>query len=184
MTIWKGKLKTEFCILVDYFYLPEFFNVLAIGQKYLSFFPPSFFNRATWSNNFSKFSYVNNFSVDYTCLYINWANTPLCIIPGYTFNFETTCKKARLIKVAIFFWCSVSINLPWFQRRSNKINTILYIAFENIANHTKYKKPNVPIIFIFSDWILIKQIIIFSTPFCCWRKQIFERMLPWGMSNA
>ena len=38
-------------------------------------------------------------------------------------------------------------------------------------------------IFIFSDLILIKQIIVSSTPFCCWGKQIFERMLPGGMSN-
>ena len=38
-------------------------------------------------------------------------------------------------------------------------------------------------IFIFSDWILIKQIIVSSTPFCCWGKQIFENMLPEGTSN-
>ena len=35
--------------------------------------------------------------------------------------------------------------------------------------------------FKFSDWILIKQIIASSTPFCCWGKQIFERMLPGGV---
>ena len=39
------------------------------------------------------------------------------------------------------------------------------------------------VIFIFSDWIWIKQMIVPSTPFCCWKKQIFERMLPWVMSN-
>ena len=39
------------------------------------------------------------------------------------------------------------------------------------------------VIFIFSDWILIKQIIVSSTPFCCWGKQIFERMMSRGMSN-
>ena len=44
MAIWKDKLKTEFCILVDYLYWPEFFNILAIGQNYLSFYPPSVFN--------------------------------------------------------------------------------------------------------------------------------------------
>ena len=44
MTIWKDKLKIELCILVDYSYQPEFFNILAIGQKYLSFYQPSFFN--------------------------------------------------------------------------------------------------------------------------------------------
>ena len=39
------------------------------------------------------------------------------------------------------------------------------------------------VIFVFSDWILIKQIIVSSTPFCYWGKEIFERMLPGGMSN-
>ena len=39
------------------------------------------------------------------------------------------------------------------------------------------------VIFIFSDSILIKQIIVSSTPLCCWGKQIFERMVPGGMSN-
>ena len=36
------------------------------------------------------------------------------------------------------------------------------------------------VIFRFSDWILIKQIIISSIYFRCWGKQIFERMLPGG----
>ena len=40
------------------------------------------------------------------------------------------------------------------------------------------------VIFIFSDWVMIKQIIVSSTPFYCWGKQIFERMLPGGMSNS
>ena len=44
MTIWKGILKTKLCIFVDYSYLPEFFNMLAIGQKYLSIYSPYFFN--------------------------------------------------------------------------------------------------------------------------------------------
>ena len=34
------------------------------------------------------------------------------------------------------------------------------------------------VIFIFSDWSLIKLIIISSTPFCCWGEKIFERMPP------
>ena len=38
-------------------------------------------------------------------------------------------------------------------------------------------------IFIFSDWILIKQIIVSYTPFYCLGKQIFERMLHGGISN-
>ena len=39
-------------------------------------------------------------------------------------------------------------------------------------------------IFIFSDWILIKQIIIPSTPVYCWGKQIFEKMWYERMSNS
>ena len=39
------------------------------------------------------------------------------------------------------------------------------------------------VIFIFSDWILIKQIIVSSIPFYSWGKQILEIMLPGGMSN-
>ena len=37
-------------------------------------------------------------------------------------------------------------------------------------------------IFIWNK-ILIKQIIVFSTPFYCRRKQIFEKMPPGGMNN-
>ena len=37
---------------------------------------------------------------------------------------------------------------------------------------------------IFFDWILIKQIIVSSTSFYCWRKQIFKKMVPGGMSNS
>ena len=58
------------------------------------------------------------------------------------------------IKVATFFGSKFSIKLSLSQRRGIKINTILYdryylqnfkaITFEKIANHTKYKKPNVP----------------------------------------
>ena len=42
--IWKRKLNTELCILVDYSCRPKFFNILAIGQKYFNFYPPSLFN--------------------------------------------------------------------------------------------------------------------------------------------
>ena len=40
------------------------------------------------------------------------------------------------------------------------------------------------VIFIFSDRILIKQIIVSSASFCCWGKQIFEKIQPGGMSNS
>ena len=45
------------------------------------------------------------------------------------------------------------------------------------------KKLMFQLIFIFSGWILIKQIIVSSNPFCCWEKQIFERILNGGMSS-
>ena len=56
MAIRKSKLKTELGILVDYSYLHEFFNILAIGQKYLSTYPPFFFNthRLTIFRNFVR----------------------------------------------------------------------------------------------------------------------------------
>ena len=41
--IWKRILNTELCILVDYSCRPKFFNILAIGQKYFNFYPPSLF---------------------------------------------------------------------------------------------------------------------------------------------
>ena len=39
------------------------------------------------------------------------------------------------------------------------------------------------VIFIFFDWILIKKIIVSSTPFRRWGKQIFEKMMSWEMSH-
>ena len=67
MTIWKDKLKTKFFILVDYSYELGFFNIKAIGQKYLSIYPPSFFNihRVIAFPNISRY----NFSVDYAGFY-------------------------------------------------------------------------------------------------------------------
>ena len=59
MTIWKGKLNTKLCVLIDYSYWPKFFNTLAIGQKYFWFYPTA------------NFFMVNN-----------WANTSLFIILG------------------------------------------------------------------------------------------------------
>ena len=40
----KGRLKTGLCLLVDYSYELKIFNILAIGQKYFSFYPLSLFN--------------------------------------------------------------------------------------------------------------------------------------------
>ena len=63
---------------------------------------------------------------------------------------------------------------------------IIYKAVK--PSHLKNCKSDIKnlmfqVIFIFSDWILIKQIIGSSTPFCCLGKQVFERMLPGGINN-
>ena len=58
------------------------------------------------------------------------------------------------------------------------------ITFEKIANHTKYKKPNVPShLHIFRPNFDKADHTFLLMPFCCWGKQIFEQMLPGGMSN-
>ena len=36
------------------------------------------------------------------------------------------------------------------------------------------------VILIFPDWILIKQIIVSSTLFCCWEKTDFRKNAAWG----
>ena len=41
----------------------------------------------------------------------------------------------------------------------------------------KLKIVKLQIVFIFFAWILIKRIIVSSTPFYCWGRQIFEEML-------
>ena len=46
---------------------------------------------------------MNNFSVDYAGLYINWANTSLFIIPGTLPTLKLPIKSHISIKVAIFF---------------------------------------------------------------------------------
>ena len=59
MTIWKGKLETKLHVLVDFSYLPKFFNILAVFQKYFSFYPPSLFNIyiASWGIKLAIFSW-------------------------------------------------------------------------------------------------------------------------------
>ena len=82
--------------------------------------------------------------------------------------------------------------------RGSKGQTIKLIPFYMIDIIYKTVKPSylkklqiieninntmVEFIFIFSDLILIKQIIVSTTAVCCWLKQIFKKILPGGMSN-
>ena len=86
---------------VDYSYQPEFFNILAIGQKYLSIYPPTFFNihRVIIFPIF----YLDNRFFSCLCRFIYKLDQHFFIYHSwYTSNFETTYKKPPFIKVAIF----------------------------------------------------------------------------------
>ena len=125
-------------------------------------------------------------------VFINWANTSLFIILDPLPTLKLPIKSHPSSR-ELFFWCSFSIKLSWLQRRSKKVNTILYDRYylKNYKASTlienwkseNMKKLTFEVIFLFYDSVLIKQIIVSSTPFCCWEKKIFEKMLPWGMSN-
>ena len=96
--------------------------------------------------------------------------------------------KATLVKHhqgSYFFWCRFSIK--YHGCIGDKINTILYDRyylqkFKVItSSHAKYKKPNVQIIFIFSDWILIKKIIAYSLhPFLLLGETDLRKIATWG----
>ena len=108
---------------------------------------PTLFLQYTQSHNFSNLYQINNSSVDYAGLYLNWANTSLLIISGTLPTLKLPIKSYPSSR------CNFSIELQWLQRRSNKVSTILYdryylqnckaITFAKIANRTKYEKPNV-----------------------------------------
>ena len=105
------------------------------------------------------------FLVDYAELYINWANTYLFANASLcTSNFESICKKPPFIELYIFSDVILVSDYYVLQRKLiiniiNKINTIQYdryylqnckaIIFEDITNHTKYKKTMFQVNFIF-----------------------------------
>ena len=105
----------------------------------------------------------------------------------YTSKFKTTYRKPPFIKAAIFFWCSFSIRLSGCKGEAIKLipyymKDIIYKTVKpsqlkklQIIQNIKFQ-----VMSIYFDWILINQIIVFSVPFCCWGKQIFEIMLPGG----
>ena len=132
MTIWKGKLKIELNVLVDCYYETVFLNILTIGPKYLSFYPPSFFNIHKVIN-FKVFPDEQFFLL--LCRFIYKFRWHFFIYHSWsTFNFDSTYNNLPFIKVTILFWCSFSIKLSWFQRRHNKIDIIPYDRFYLLDN--------------------------------------------------
>ena len=154
---------------------------------------PSLISQSICSNNFFKFCYIINFSVDYTNLHLNSANTSLLIIASTPSTLKLLIKSHPSSRLQFFFWCSFSIKWPWLQRRRNKTNTILHdryylqnckvITFEKLQVIQNVKNVMFQVMFIFSDWTLMKKIIVSFTHLNCWGKQIFGRMRPEGMSN-
>ena len=102
---------------------------------------------------------VNNFSVDWVGLYVNWANNSLIIILGKLPTYknptykkpylpDSTYKNPVLINVVIF--SDVVLVSKSHGSKGEKINVIPYydryylqnckaITFRNITNDTKYK---------------------------------------------
>ena len=80
--------------------------------------------------------------------------------------------------------------------KGKTINLILHYMIDIIYKTLKVPHPEklqfiqniknlmFQVIFIFSDWIFIKQIIVFSTPFCCWGNRFSNNYawnFEWGM---
>ena len=126
---------------------------------------------STKSNDFSKFSKNNNFPVDYSGLYTNWANTysfltlPTLKLPIKNHPSSRQLFSSDVVLVSNDHDCKGH----YLQKKAIKFEKIKNLMFQ--------------VIFIFCAWILIKQVKVSSHFFCCWGKQIFERMLARGMSS-
>ena len=111
----------------------------------------------------------------------------------HTSNFAPTCNKPPFIKVAIF--SDVVLISNYYGCKGVAIKLMPYYMINIIYKNVKpwrLKKLQIiqninnlmsQVIVMFSDWMLIKQIIVPSPSFCDWGKKIFEKMLPGRMSN-
>ena len=98
----KRQIKNRTLYTCRSFLLNRIFQYIGNWSKVTEYLPTLFFQYAQ-SNNFSQFFYINNFSVDYAGLHINWAVTSLFIYHSWHIsNFETTYEKRPFIKVAFF----------------------------------------------------------------------------------
>ena len=57
------------------------------------------------------------------CLYVDWANSSLFVTLGKLPTLNLPIESHRSF---FFFWYNFSIELPWLQRRDNKLNTTLF----------------------------------------------------------
>ena len=87
---------------------------------------------------------VNNFSVDQESLYINWANTSLCIILGKFPTLNLPIKSHPSLGQLFFqmqFYCQITTLFDRYYLLN--CSSIKYYIIPFI-NYTKYKQPNIP----------------------------------------
>ena len=136
---------------------------------------------------------MNNFSVDYAGSYINWANTSSFIIPGTLSTLILPAKNNNSSRQ--LFFSDVVLVSNYYCCKEEAIKLISYYMIDisyKTVKQSHLKKLQIiqninnlmsQVIFMFSDWILIKQIIVSSTFFCCWGKRILGKMPSRRMSN-
>ena len=103
----------------------------------------------------------------------------------YTSNFETAYRKPLFIKLAIFLMCLalVSNYHSWKGELIKLIPQYMVDIIYKTLKSSHLKKLQIieninnlmfQIIFIFSERLLIKQIIVYSTPFCYWGRTLLK----------
>ena len=134
---------------------------------------------------------VNKFLVDYAVLCISWANTSLFVNPGTLPTLDLPIKGHPSSR-ELFFDVILLSNYVW---KGETIKSIPYYMTDIIyktINPLHLKKSQIiqntnilmfQVIFLFSEWTLIKQIKVSPTTVCSWEKHIFEKELPGGMGN-
>ena len=104
--IWKDKLKTELCIATCKLFLltcAEFFNILAIGQKYFSIYPPFLFIIKHRVIIYQIF--LDKYFSSWLCRIIYKLGQQFFIYHlWYSSNLETTYKKPPFIHQGSYFF--------------------------------------------------------------------------------
>ena len=117
---------------------------------------------------------VKTFLVDFVGLYLNWAPTSLFIILGKLPTLNLSIKSHPSL---VAFFSDVILVSCYHGYKEEVINLIPHYFIDIIYKNVKpshleklqivqnINEVMFQIIFIFSDWILIKQIIVSSTPY-------------------
>ena len=120
---------------------------------------------------------------------MNWANISAFIIPSTLPTLKLPTKSHPSSRyLGIFSGVDLVSNYRGCKRETIKLIPyyMIDIIYKTVKpSHLKklqviqnMKNQMLQVIFIFSEWIFIKQIIVSSTPLFYWAKQIFEGMLP------